>query len=186
MQRNVEALHGFRHRATGRIDEFQVSVVAGQAPLLRAQQMALVFSGAEGGPQMHARFDSIDQHRSGSWGPNNQDRKWDQQELLEWCRQSRSGETSLGQLIELAAEAIRLVPGEMRLIGWTKQEVPGMSISPSGAQVTRHTLFLVHLDPGILPEPKSDLRMWSDIMDEVTPENAAELFGEIGLGAPKP
>jgi hypothetical protein len=137
---------------------------------------------AQDNAEMSERFDTIDQHRAGSWSPVNRDRRWDRSETLEWCRQSRAGEASLGQLIEVASEAIRLVPGEMRLIGWTRQEVPGMTISPAAAQVVRHTLFLVHLDPGMLPTPKSDLRMWSDVMEEVTPENAAGVFSDVGLG----
>jgi hypothetical protein len=138
-------------------------------------------------PELAAQFDLIDQHRGGSWSPANRDRHWDQQEVLEWCRQSRSGEPSLGQLIEVASESIRLVPGEMRLVGWTRQDVPGMTISPSAAQVARHTLFLVHLDPGFLPAPKSDLRMWTDVVEEIVPDNATPgIFGEAGLGLPNP
>lgn len=103
----------------------------------------------------------------------NRDGKWDQKELLNWCRQSRAGEVSLGQLIELATKALQFVPGEMRLVGWTDAPISGVTIRPGSAQVTGRTMFLVHLDPGVLPEPRSDLRLLSDVM-EIRPDNEGE------------
>lgn len=127
-------------------------------------------SEAQRNTDLAEQFDSIDEHRDGNWDPRNRDRRWDQSELLHWCRQSRAGAASLGQLIELATEAMRLIPGEARLIGWTKQNIPGMTIRPTAAQDARYTLLLVHLEPGELPEPKSDLRLWTEVL-EVQPAN---------------
>jgi hypothetical protein len=70
----------------------------------------------------------------------------------------------------LASERLALLPGEARLIGWTAAEIPGVSVRPAASQELRRTLFLVHLAPGKLPAPKSDLRLFTDVM-VVQPEN---------------
>ena len=61
----------------------------------------------------------------------NNDRLWNHAELIEWCRRSRAGEVSLGQCVELASQGLRLSRGELRLIAWSDEELPSMSVRPS-------------------------------------------------------
>jgi hypothetical protein len=110
----------------------------------------------------------------------NQDRRVDRGELVVWCRQMREGELSLGTLIDLAARSLKLLPGETRLIGWSQDEIPGVTVQPAAAQQLRRTLFLVHMVPGQLPQPMSDVRLPTDIMI-LKPENEAESAEPNGL-----
>lgn len=115
-------------------------------------------------PRIANEFARIDQSERGAG-----DGRWTRDELLRWCRISRAGEVSLGQLFELASQALRLLPGEARLIGWTADELPGVTVRPAASQETRRTLFLVHLRAGNLPKPQPDLNLLSDVV-EVKPE----------------
>jgi len=59
-------------------------------------------------------------------------------------------------LARLAADRLRLLPGDVRLIGWTDERLPGMKIQPEAAQNNTFTLVLAHLARGSLPAPRSD------------------------------
>ncbi len=87
-------------------------------------------------------------------------------ELMAWYRDSRAGDLSLGQLVDLASLALRLRPGDVRLIGWTDEHVPGMIIRPAAAQEVRRNLFLVHLRRGELPTPRPDVNCLADVIPE--------------------
>ena len=103
----------------------------------------------------------------------NQDRALDRNEVTTWCRKLRSGDVSLGGLLELAARTLVLLPGETRLVGWAEEEIPGVSVRPAASQELRRSLFIVHLVPGRLPEPRSDTRLASDVLI-VEPANKVE------------
>ncbi|MFV1965002.1 MAG: hypothetical protein ACC628_06235 [Pirellulaceae bacterium] len=98
------------------------------------------------------------------------DGEWDHADLILWCRRSRAGEVSLGQLIELASKGLRLGRGEMRLVAWTDQELPGMTIRPDAAQVTRRTMVLVHLNASEMPKPRPDRNRRADV-EPIQPES---------------
>jgi hypothetical protein len=100
----------------------------------------------------------------------NADRRLDRAELAKWFRQRSAGEVSLGSLVELAAQRLVLLPGEVRLIGCSADEIPGVSVRPAASQELRRTLFLVHLVSGKLPAPGPDLGLLSDVL-VVRPEN---------------
>lgn len=123
---------------------------------------------------------------SGSFGrfdeplPNSNqgDHVWTRDELLTWCRESRFGEVSVGRLVDLASEGIELRRGDMRLIGWTEDPLPGLTIYPVAAQETRRTLFLVHIKRGALTDPQPDLNAALDFMEERPTANLDQLNGE--------
>lgn len=97
----------------------------------------------------------------------------DREELVRWSRLSRAGEVSLGQLYELASKGLRLMPGEIRLIGLTADVLPGVKVQPAAAQETHRTMFLVHLRQGNLPVPQPDVNLLTDVA-EIKPENEPE------------
>jgi hypothetical protein len=76
---------------------------------------------------------------------------------------SRAGTLSLGRHLDLACDNWPLHPGDMRLIGWTDQAVPGVSVSPSPAQNVAQTLVVVHLKYGALPLARPDVNLLSDV-----------------------
>jgi len=114
-------------------------------------------SEAQADPALAAQFDNLDE--GGRKG------KLEETELKRWCRASRAGGVSLGQLVELASQQLRLRPGDMRLVAWTDEEMPDLEILPSSAQAVRRTLLLVHLRRGALPEPQPDKNSKSDVVE---------------------
>ncbi len=114
-------------------------------------------------PELAVAFRSFDQTvKRGREG----DGFWDRGELLSWCRSSRFGELSLGQLVDLASDGLRLRPGDVRLVGWSDENLPGMAIRPSSAQEVRRNLFLIHLKRGPLPEPRPDVNTVADFAQD--------------------
>ncbi|HRX82959.1 MAG TPA: hypothetical protein P5307_28025, partial [Pirellulaceae bacterium] len=83
-----------------------------------------------------------------------------------WCRSSRFGELALGQLVDLASVGLRLRPGDVRLVGWSDDNLPGMAIRPTSSQETRRNLFLVHLKRGPLSEPRPDVNTVADFAQD--------------------
>jgi hypothetical protein len=73
------------------------------------------------------------------------------------------GAVSLWRLTHLASEQLRLERGEMRLVGWTDDELPGMAVKPRANQRTLRTMVLVHLRPGPLPPPQPDRNTRFDV-----------------------
>jgi len=71
----------------------------------------------------------------------------------------------LTRLAKLAADRLRLLPGDVRLIGWTDQRLPGMRISPEAPQNNTYTLVLAHLIRGALPPAKPDKNVAEDYLD---------------------
>jgi hypothetical protein len=92
---------------------------------------------------------------------------WEQDELIEWCRMSRAGELSLGQLIALASRGLDFGLGETRLIGWTDQEFPGTEVVPAAAQTVHRTMFLVHLNRGQFPAAHPDVNRRADFVRQM-------------------
>jgi hypothetical protein len=79
----------------------------------------------------------------------------------------------LTRLARLAAERLRLVPGDVRLVAWTAEPLPGMEIAPTAPQNTTHTLVLAHLVRGDMPKIRPDATVAEDFyeppIDELEP-----------------
>lgn len=71
----------------------------------------------------------------------------------------------LTRLARLAADRLRLLPGDVRLVGWTDQRLPGMKISPEAPQNRTYTLVLAHLTRGLLPAARPDKNLAEDFID---------------------
>ena len=67
------------------------------------------------------------------------------------------GEISLRKLFELGLDHNRLGEGDFRIVGWTDQEMPGMSIHPAASQKTFRTVVVGNLKYGQFATPMSDL-----------------------------
>lgn len=78
-------------------------------------------------------------------------------ELVDWIRRLRSGEISIGRLLDLASWQLLLGEGDVRLIGWTEQELPGVTFRPRASQSLVRMIVLAHLRRGRLPEPERDI-----------------------------
>lgn len=90
-----------------------------------------------------------------------------------WQRSATFGESSendrslrLTRLGKLAARQLTLQPGDIRLIGWSSEPLPGVDISPAAAQQAISTFVLVHLKRAAISAPRPDLRCRVDITNK--------------------
>lgn len=67
-----------------------------------------------------------------------------------------NGEVNLRHLLNTVKDVRQLKPGETRLIGWTEEDMPGMTISPAANQRTIRTMVVAHLQHADLPAPQAD------------------------------
>lgn len=91
--------------------------------------------------------------------------------LPEWEKSTVFGpagdrsQVRLTGLAQLATQQLRLLPGDVRLIGWSSDLLPGMDLSPAAPQNTCYTLVLAHLVRGALPTAKPDFNLVEDYLD---------------------
>jgi hypothetical protein len=71
----------------------------------------------------------------------------------------------LWRLARLAADRLRLLPGDVRLVGWTDQPLPGMRIRPAAPQNSTYTLVVAHLARGPLSRVRRDVNVAEDYAD---------------------
>ncbi len=90
----------------------------------------------------------------------------DGKEVLQWTIDSREGELTLGRLFGLACQRGGLGKGDVRLVGWTDQDLPGLTIRPGASQKVFRTMVLVHLKRGKLPTARRD----TNLLTELEPE----------------
>ncbi|TWT32041.1 hypothetical protein Enr8_39670 [Blastopirellula retiformator] len=69
----------------------------------------------------------------------------------------QDAEVSLRKLLNVAKDVRHLRSGDVRLIGWTDEDVPGVEITPEAPQRDLRTLVLAHLQYAPLPDPESDV-----------------------------
>jgi hypothetical protein len=89
----------------------------------------------------------------------------------------------LTRLARLAADQLRLLPGDVRLIGWTDQRLPGMKIRPEAPQNTTYTLVLAHLVRGALPPVRPDRNVAEDFVDPTVLEGDVEKLSPAEIQA---
>jgi hypothetical protein len=74
---------------------------------------------------------------------------------------------TLQRLLELACSDAALSDGDVRLVAWTDQALPGLEIRPQASQESLRTLVLVHLRRGPRPPPRRDRNLRLDVTDEL-------------------
>jgi hypothetical protein len=85
--------------------------------------------------------------------------KWDQSESSVPIR--AHGGISLRSVLDLALDELN--DGDLRLVGWTDQQVPGVSIRPRASQETFRTFVLAHLRYRALGEPQGDVAKYPEM-----------------------
>ena len=74
---------------------------------------------------------------------------------------------NLAELVAIAEARGQLEPGEVRLVGWCLDEVPGLDIRPSGAHRRHATLVVAHLVRKADTIPQPDMWKMTDVMPQV-------------------
>ena len=86
------------------------------------------------------------------------------------------GQVRLTRLARLAAEQLQLMKGDVRLVGWTDELLPGMQIVPEAPQNKMYTLVVAHLVRGELPLVRPDSNVAEDYYEPpLDPEIEAEM-----------
>ena len=75
------------------------------------------------------------------------------------------GALNLRRLIELGQDPADLAPGEVRLIAWSDNELPGLTIDPAAPQSRRAAMVVAHLAYGLGDAPKADVNAKSKPAD---------------------
>ena len=70
---------------------------------------------------------------------------------------------SIRRLLDLAQDPLRIQTGDVRLVAWTDQALPGLDIRPRARQVTHRTLVVGHLRYAPLADPQPDENSRRDI-----------------------
>ncbi len=93
--------------------------------------------------------------------------EWDQSPVLSntpAAEDEKEG-VRLTRLARLAVDQLRLIPGDVRLVGWTEEALPGLEITPAAPQNMTHTLVLAHLVRGDMPTIRPDKSVAEDFYE---------------------
>ena len=72
---------------------------------------------------------------------------------------SKPGDLNIRGLLNFAETSENMRPGEVKLVAWTDEELPGLAISPTSAQLRRATMVVAHLTYGEESPPKPDANL---------------------------
>jgi len=112
----------------------------------RGQLQAAWLGDVPAGESIHVTFDA----GSGA------DQLWEHwNETPETSNETGLGKLNISRLVRLAVDD-PLAPGDTRLVAWTNEDIPGMTLDPAASQVRRATLIVTHLHYGPLSEPEKD------------------------------
>ncbi|MEY4180585.1 MAG: hypothetical protein RLY70_4159 [Planctomycetota bacterium] len=87
---------------------------------------------------------------------------WESSSTMRRAGSGESGEINLGRLADLALRRMVLGVGDVRLVGWTGDELPGIQFSPVAAQNASRTLIVCHLRRGPWPAIERDINVRLD------------------------
>ncbi len=100
-------------------------------------------------------------------------------------KRGEADDVTLGWLRHTATFDAPLAPGDLRLIAWTDEDWPGVTITPVANQSTTRTLILAHLHRGPRFVPKPDANLYSDVRREIKAEDEPEV-APVTPPAPQP
>jgi hypothetical protein len=86
------------------------------------------------------------------------------------------GELHFRKLVETAEDPSELEPGDVRLVGWLDEEIPGLEIRPKAPQSRRAALVVAHLRRGFGQDPQPDANTRRE------KEDVYRTFGPNGIG----
>jgi hypothetical protein len=76
--------------------------------------------------------------------------------VLETGYGAEAGTLTLRPFVLLAESATQMQPGDVRLIGWTDEQLPGMKVRPAAPQKRRLALIVANLQYGVGTDPIPD------------------------------
>ena len=95
------------------------------------------------------------------------------------------GKLNIRELVRLAEDCRELRPGDVRLVGWTEENIPGMEVKPAAPQSRTATVVIAHLAFGAPEEPGRDFNTRYDYT--VMPRSMRpETDGRVGGSGDRP
>lgn len=88
--------------------------------------------------------------------------EWSESPVTRDSKVNLEREIRLTGLLELATRKLVLFPGDVRLVGWTGEELPGVEFNPTATQTTARTVVVSHLKRGSLPAVERDKNVRTD------------------------
>ena len=85
------------------------------------------------------------------------------------------GVVSMNELYRLGLNPAQFAPGDMRLLGWTEQEMEGMEIKPAATQNTFRTLLVDHLHYRDFATPETDSNHFAQYRKDPNDDEELEL-----------
>ena len=92
------------------------------------------------------------------------DRMFSSYELKRSIQMANSGELSLAAMVDVAIGQTLNWQETTRLIGWTDQELSGMTLKPEASQKTLHTLIVADLERPRSPRPELDFNLKTSVI----------------------
>lgn len=92
------------------------------------------------------------------------DRMFSSYELKRSMQMVNSGELSLAAMVDVAIGQTLNWQDTTRLIGWTDQELGGMTVEPEASQKTLHTLIVADLERPGAPRPELDFNLKTSVI----------------------
>ncbi len=89
--------------------------------------------------------------------------QWQSSDVMSEQEEDEGDDVRLWRLAELATRQLGFMDGEVRLVGWTDDDLPGLEIRPTSSQFTRRSLILAHLHRPPLGAPKPDANVQADV-----------------------
>ncbi len=98
------------------------------------------------------------------YAPDAENSPWDERsEQPQTAETPPSGSLNLRRIVRLAENAEDMQPGDVRMVAWTNQPLPGMEIRPEAPQARQVALVVAHLDYGALADPLPDANSRADV-----------------------
>jgi hypothetical protein len=112
---------------------------------------------------------------------------WNKSPIFAGTGEDADGERNrirLAALARLATDRLRLVPGDVRLVGWSDQPLGGMHIRPAAPQNKTYTLVLAHLVRGAISPAKPDETVAEDYLNPLLEPEADPNAPMVESGEP--
>ena len=88
--------------------------------------------------------------------------EWEKIPAMSLTGAATEGEIRLAFIAQLAIQKMKLAKGDMRLVGWSDQELPGISFQPRASQESSRLLTICHLQRAAWPATENDVNVRTD------------------------
>ncbi|MFO0903539.1 MAG: hypothetical protein U0939_11090 [Pirellulales bacterium] len=111
-------------------------------------------------------------------------REWNESKVWNAALPRESGEMPLDRFAELAIRKMQLGDGDIRLVGWSPDDLSGVTFAPVAAQNATRTVVVCHLRRGDLPPVDRDANVRTDYYVPAPVESEEPAVGQASSLSP--